>query len=65
MRSRRGLESRDLIFETADGYITAGANSNAEWQGLAAALEHPEWIDDPRFNTRCRANREMWRNASI
>src|ERR1700722_10614717 len=43
--------SRDLIFETADGYITAGANSNAEWKGLAIALERPEWIDDPRFNT--------------
>jgi crotonobetainyl-CoA:carnitine CoA-transferase CaiB-like acyl-CoA transferase len=43
--------SRDLIFETADGYITAGANSNAEWRGLATALGHPEWIDDPRFNT--------------
>jgi crotonobetainyl-CoA:carnitine CoA-transferase CaiB-like acyl-CoA transferase len=43
--------SRDLIFETADGYITCGANSNAEWKGLAKALGHPEWIDDPRFNT--------------
>jgi crotonobetainyl-CoA:carnitine CoA-transferase CaiB-like acyl-CoA transferase len=43
--------SRDLIFETADGYITAGANSNAEWRGLATALGRPEWIDDPRFNT--------------
>jgi len=42
--------SRDLIFETADGYITAGANSNAEWQGLARALDRPEWMDDPRFN---------------
>ncbi len=44
-------KSRDLIFETADGYITAGANSNAEWQGLARALGRPEWIEDPRFNT--------------
>ncbi len=43
--------SRDLIFETADGYITAGAVSDAEWKGLATALGHSEWIDDPRFNT--------------
>jgi crotonobetainyl-CoA:carnitine CoA-transferase CaiB-like acyl-CoA transferase len=43
--------SRDLIFETADGFITAGANSNAEWRGLATALGHPEWIDDQRFST--------------
>ena len=44
-------ESRDLIFETADGYITCGAMSNAEWEGLAKALDHPEWIADPRFDT--------------
>ncbi len=44
-------QSRDLIFETADGYITAGAVSDAEWKGMAAALGHPEWIGDPRFNT--------------
>jgi crotonobetainyl-CoA:carnitine CoA-transferase CaiB-like acyl-CoA transferase len=43
--------SPDLIFETADGYITVGAVSDAEWKGLATALGHPEWIDDPRFNT--------------
>jgi crotonobetainyl-CoA:carnitine CoA-transferase CaiB-like acyl-CoA transferase len=44
-------DSRDLIYETADGYITCGANSNAEWEGLARALDHPEWISDPRFNS--------------
>ncbi len=42
---------RDLVFQTADGFITAGANSNAEWRALAEALEHPEWIADPRFKT--------------
>jgi crotonobetainyl-CoA:carnitine CoA-transferase CaiB-like acyl-CoA transferase len=40
---------RDLVFETADGFITAGANSDQEWQALAHALEHPEWLTDPRF----------------
>jgi crotonobetainyl-CoA:carnitine CoA-transferase CaiB-like acyl-CoA transferase len=42
---------RDLVFETADGYITAGANSDAEWRALAQALEHPEWLSDARFRT--------------
>jgi crotonobetainyl-CoA:carnitine CoA-transferase CaiB-like acyl-CoA transferase len=42
---------RDLIFETRDGYITAGAVSDAEWQGMCRALGHPEWIDDERFAT--------------
>lgn len=43
--------AQDLVFETADGYITAGAVSDSEWQGLCAALDMPEWLDDPRFNT--------------
>jgi crotonobetainyl-CoA:carnitine CoA-transferase CaiB-like acyl-CoA transferase len=43
--------SQDLVFETTDGYITAGAVSDAEWRGMAQALEHPEWLEDTRFNT--------------
>jgi crotonobetainyl-CoA:carnitine CoA-transferase CaiB-like acyl-CoA transferase len=42
---------RDLIFETRDGYITAGAVSDAEWRGMCRALGHPEWIQDDRFAT--------------
>jgi crotonobetainyl-CoA:carnitine CoA-transferase CaiB-like acyl-CoA transferase len=42
---------RDLVFETTDGYITVGVVSDAEWLGLTRALEHPEWLDDPRFKT--------------
>ncbi len=47
----RPSDTRDLVFETADGYITAGAVSNTEWQALARALGHPEWLEDPRFKT--------------
>ncbi len=43
--------ARDLVFETADGYITVGVVSDAEWVGLTRALERPEWLDDPRFKT--------------
>jgi len=42
---------RDLVFATADGYITVGVVSDAEWLGLTKALEHPEWLEDPRFKT--------------
>jgi crotonobetainyl-CoA:carnitine CoA-transferase CaiB-like acyl-CoA transferase len=42
---------RDLVFETADGYITVGVVSDAEWRGLTTALGHPEWLDDARFKT--------------
>ncbi len=41
----------DLIYETKDGYITAGAISDKEWRGLCTAIGKEEWIDDPRFAT--------------
>src|SRR5579875_1128818 len=41
----------DLIYETADGYMTIATNSNAEWQALCRALGQPEWIEDERFTT--------------
>lgn len=47
----RPPDVRDLIFETADGYITAGAMSNKEWEGMVRALERPEWLEDERFRT--------------
>ncbi|HXR25918.1 MAG TPA: CoA transferase, partial [Candidatus Binataceae bacterium] len=34
----RPLNTRDLIFETTDGYITCGAISDSEWAGLCRAL---------------------------
>ena len=47
----RAQLSPDLIFQTQDGYITAGAMSNKEWRGMCTALGHPEWLEDPRFLT--------------
>jgi crotonobetainyl-CoA:carnitine CoA-transferase CaiB-like acyl-CoA transferase len=41
----------DLIYETADGYMTIATNSNPEWQSLCRAVGHPEWISDQRFAT--------------
>ncbi|MBT4160145.1 MAG: CoA transferase, partial [Gammaproteobacteria bacterium] len=48
---RRGQLAQDLIFETKDGYITCGAVTDSEWEGMCAALERPDWLDDERFNT--------------
>jgi formyl-CoA transferase len=36
---------------TRDGYLMIGAAGQAIWQRCAAALDHPEWNDDPRFAT--------------
>jgi crotonobetainyl-CoA:carnitine CoA-transferase CaiB-like acyl-CoA transferase len=41
----------DLIYATADGYISAAVQTNKQWEGLTRALDHPEWLDDPRFRT--------------
>jgi crotonobetainyl-CoA:carnitine CoA-transferase CaiB-like acyl-CoA transferase len=47
----RPPNTRDLVFQTADGYITCGAVSDSEWEGLCGALERPEWLQDERFKT--------------
>ena len=44
-------KSPDLVFKTADGYITAGANSDSEWEGMCNALNRPDLICAPRFKT--------------
>jgi crotonobetainyl-CoA:carnitine CoA-transferase CaiB-like acyl-CoA transferase len=41
----------ELIFATADGYITVGTISDSEWRGFCAASERPDLVEDPRFNT--------------
>jgi crotonobetainyl-CoA:carnitine CoA-transferase CaiB-like acyl-CoA transferase len=47
----RAQIAQDLIFATRDGYITAGAVSDAEWRGMCNALERPQWLEDERFKT--------------
>src|SRR6478752_707271 len=41
----------DLIYETADDYISAAVQTDREWVALTRALERPDWLDDPRFRT--------------
>ena len=50
-RVKRGQRSKDLIYETSDGYITAGAVSDLEWQGMCEALDRQSWLTDDRFST--------------
>jgi len=47
----RGQMGLDLVYKTKDGYITAGALSNSEWQGMCQALNREDLISDPRFAT--------------
>jgi crotonobetainyl-CoA:carnitine CoA-transferase CaiB-like acyl-CoA transferase len=55
----RGQMGLDLVFKTRDRYITAGAVSDAEWQGMCRALERPDLIEDGRFNTVAARSRNV------
>jgi crotonobetainyl-CoA:carnitine CoA-transferase CaiB-like acyl-CoA transferase len=41
----------DLVFRTADGYVTVGTISDSEWKGFCAATGDPKLSEDPRFAT--------------
>jgi len=41
----------DLIYDTADGYMTVAALTDRQWAGLARVAERPEWLADERFKT--------------
>ena len=55
----------DLIFRTADGYITAGAVSDAEWAGMCRAFGREELIEDPRFRTAAARGRNRTERRTI
>ena len=48
---QEAASSTDLVYETADGYITVAVQTNRQWEGLIRALDRPEWLDDQRFKT--------------
>lgn len=41
----------DLIYETADGFMTVSTMGNKEWSALTRAFDEPELLEDPRFKT--------------
>ena len=53
----------DLIYETADGYISVAAFRRADWKKLADACERPEWKEDPRFKNS--AGLEEYKNERL
>eukprot|EP00035_Acanthoeca_spectabilis_P038360 m.52472 g.52472 ORF g.52472 m.52472 type:complete len:439 (+) comp9104_c0_seq2:116-1432(+) len=53
--------SRDMVFQTLDGYITCGAVQDKEWHALCTALQKPEWTQDERFATA--TSRALHRNV--
>ena len=48
---RRYQGAMDLIYETQDRFITAGAISDSEWEGMCRALNREDLIEHPNFKT--------------
>jgi crotonobetainyl-CoA:carnitine CoA-transferase CaiB-like acyl-CoA transferase len=48
---QEAASAHDLIYDTADGYMTVAALTDRQWAGLAWAVGYPEWVDDERFKT--------------
>ena len=42
------------VFKAADAYLTLGVANNALWKHCCTALERPELITDPRFDTEAK-----------
>ena len=53
----------DLIYETADGYMSVAAFRRVDWEKLADACERPEWKTDERFLTS--AGLEEFKNERL
>src|SRR3954471_18379174 len=41
----------DLIYETADSYVSVAVQTDREWAALTRALQRPEWLQDERFRS--------------
>ena len=39
-------------YKTSDGWVIMAATNEAMWLRVCEALEKPEWLEDPRFETR-------------
>ena len=55
----------DLIYETADGYISVAVQQDKEWRALAQALEQPHWLTDERFRTAAGRQRHIDRRLEM
>jgi crotonobetainyl-CoA:carnitine CoA-transferase CaiB-like acyl-CoA transferase len=55
---RRGNQHPSIVpyevFEAADGYLTVGVANNSLWSRFCQALERPDLVADPRFDTEAR-----------
>ena len=51
LRQQDAASFIDLIYATADGYISVAVPQDSEWHSLIRAVGKPAWLEDPRFST--------------
>ena len=49
----------DLIYETADGWITVSTMKDAEWKAFCTAAERPDLLLDDRFDTPAKRDENV------
>ena len=49
----------DLIYETADGWITVSTMKDQEWRAFCAAAERPDLLADERFDTAAKRDENV------
>jgi crotonobetainyl-CoA:carnitine CoA-transferase CaiB-like acyl-CoA transferase len=59
VRSQEAASFIDLIYETADGYMTVAVMSDREWAGVTRAMNRPDWLADARFATPAARDRHV------
>ena len=54
------------VFKTADGHINIGVSGQRIWARFCEAIDRPEWMEDPRFETApLRSKNRQALNAQI
>ena len=53
----------DLIYQTADGFVSIAVMQDKEWRGLSRALDRPDFLSDERFESA--ALREINKDARL
>jgi crotonobetainyl-CoA:carnitine CoA-transferase CaiB-like acyl-CoA transferase len=49
----------DLIYDTADGYITVSTMKDGEWRAFCGAAGRPDLLDDERFDTPAKRDENV------
>lgn len=59
VQPERAASFIDLIYETADGYITVSTMKDQEWQAFCAAADRPDLLADERFDTPAKRDENV------